>query len=325
LILQIPCRPAGDFLFLRSMEGVVVKSKGLWYQVETSIGETFDCRLKGKFKLKTTNITNPIAVGDRVLMMEDAGNAEAKIIYDILPRENYIIRLSPKKKGHSQIIAANIDLAIILATQKSPRTSLGFIDRFLVTAEAFRIPAAIVINKRDLLNSKEIEALSEKLKEYENLHYQTLIISSFEGNDLLKLKQLLYQKTSLLSGHSGVGKSTLINQLIPGIKQKTAEISSFADKGVHTTTFAERFRVADQSFIIDTPGIKELGLAEIEQNELSHYFPELREFLGKCRFNDCSHTHEPGCAMAVAYKQGKISQSRYESYLSMLMSEDNRR
>ena len=310
---------------MREMKGTVVKSMGLWYRVESSDGSLYDCRLKGKFKLIDKKITNPVAVGDYVELINDEGSPGKKIIVDISPRSNYMIRVSPKKKGHSHIIAANIDLAIIIATQASPRTSLGFIDRFLVTAEAFRIPAAIVINKSDLLTPKEIEGLSEKLKEYENLNYKTLIVSSFNENDMLKIKELLHKKTSLLSGHSGVGKSTIINKIIPYADQKTAEISSFADKGVHTTTFAERFRLDDQSFIIDTPGIKELGLAEIEQNEMSHYFPELRQFLGKCRFNDCSHTHEPGCAMAEAYEEGKISYSRYDSYLSMLMSEDNRR
>lgn len=298
---------------------------GLWYRVASRDGTMYDCRLKGKFKLIDKKITNPIAVGDHVSLIDDEGSPGKKIIADIAPRSNYMIRISPKKKGHSHIIAANIDLAIIIATQATPRTSLGFIDRFLVTTEAFRIPAAIVINKSDLLDQATMEALTKKLKEYEALNYQTLIISAFDETSIQQLKQMLFKKTTLLSGHSGVGKSTLINKIITYADQQTAEVSSFADKGVHTTTFAERFQLDDESFIIDTPGIKELGLAEIEKNELSHYFPELRAFLGKCRFNNCSHTHEPGCAMADACAEGSISQSRYDSYLSMLMSEDNRR
>ena len=307
------------------MQATVVKSMGLWCQVETSEGQSFQCRLKGKFKLEDKKLSNPLAVGDEVMLIEDEGNPGAQIISEILPRENYMIRTSPKKKGHSHIIAANLDQAILIATLATPKTSLGFIDRFLVTAEAFRIPAVILCNKKDLLDSEEIDGLKAKLREYEALNYQTMIISSFDAEDINKVKGLLKNKTSLLSGHSGVGKSSIINQLIPTANQKTSEISSFADKGVHTTTFAERFKVDSNSFIIDTPGIKELGLAEIEKDELSHYFPELRELLGQCRFNNCSHTHEPGCAIADAYEAGKISQSRYDSYLSMLMGDDNRR
>ena len=307
------------------MEGTVTKSMGLWYIVEGNDGNTYQCRLKGKFKLENKKISNPVAVGDQVEIIEDEGNAEAWIISKILPRENYIIRTSPKKKGHGHIIASNIDLAVILVTVANPRTSLGFIDRFLVTAEAFRIPAMILCNKIDLLSKEELEGLKEKMKEYEVLGYKTGFISALNEKDISDFKSVLLSQTTLISGHSGVGKSTLVNQLIPEADQKTSEISEFSEKGMHTTTFAERFKVADNSFIIDTPGIKELGLAEIEKEELSHYFPELRELLGQCKFNNCTHTHEPGCAIASAYEAGEISQSRYDSYLSMLLGDDNRR
>ena len=307
------------------MQGTVTKSMGLWYLVEGADGISYQCRLKGKFKLDNKKISNPVAVGDRVKLIEDEGNAEAWIISEILPRENYIIRTSPKKKGHGHIIASNIDLAVVVATVANPRTSLGFIDRFLVTAEAFRIPAMILCNKIDLLSEKELIGLKEKMKEYEVLGYKTGYISALNSKDVEDFKKILFNQTTLISGHSGVGKSTLVNQLIPEADQKTSEISEFSEKGIHTTTFAERFKVAENSYIIDTPGIKELGLAEIEKEELSHYFPELRELLGQCKFNNCTHTHEPGCAIAAAYEEGKISQSRYDSYLSMLMGDDNRR
>ncbi|WP_420581998.1 ribosome small subunit-dependent GTPase A [Reichenbachiella sp.] len=307
------------------MQGTVTKSMGLWYLVEGDDSSIYQCRLKGKFKLENKKISNPVAVGDKVEMIEDEGNAEAWIISKILPRENYIIRTSPKKKGHGHIIASNIDLAVVVATVANPRTSLGFIDRFLVTAEAFRIPAMILCNKIDLLSEEELVGLKEKMKEYEILGYQTAFISALDPNDIESFKKSIANQTTLISGHSGVGKSTIVNQLIPEAEQKTSEISEFSEKGIHTTTFAERFKVADKSYIIDTPGIKELGLAEIENGELSHYFPELRELLGECKFNNCTHTHEPGCAIAAAYERGEISQSRYDSYLSMLLGDDNRR
>lgn len=298
---------------------------GLWYLVEGSDGKTYSCRLKGKFKLQNKKISNPVAVGDQVEFIDDPGNPEAQIISDILPRRNYIIRNSPKKKGHGHIIASNLDLAIVVVTVANPKTSLGFIDRFLVTAEAFRIPAMILCNKIDLLEPDELNALKIKMQEYEKLGYKVGYISALNTTDIESFKSELDNQTSLISGHSGVGKSTIINQLIPEADQKTSEISDFSEKGTHTTTFAERFKLADNTYIIDTPGIKELGLAEIESEELSHYFPELRALLGQCKFNNCTHTHEPGCAIAAAYEAGNISQSRYDGYISMLIGDDNRR
>lgn len=298
---------------------------GLWYEVEGEDHHTYTCRLKGKFKLQDKKISNPVAVGDRVELASDPGNADAHIITSIQERENYMIRVSPKKKGHGHLIAANIDQALVMATLSEPRTSFGFIDRFLVTAEAFRIPAAILCNKIDLLNQKLLENWKEKMLEYEVLGYKVVFTSSIAQQLPKSVEELLTGKTSLISGHSGVGKSTFINQVAPDAEQKTSEISDFVGKGTHTTTFAQRFKVSDDTYIIDTPGIKELGLAEIEADELSHYFPEMRKYLGNCKFNNCTHTHEPGCAIAEAYESGEVSQTRYDSYLSMLLGDDNRR
>ena len=307
------------------MQGIVTKSMGLWYEVENQQGKSFTSRLKGKFKLENKKITNPVAVGDQVIISEDPGDKNSWIISEILPRRNYMLRTSPKKKGHSHMIASNIDQAILMATVARPRTSLGFIDRFLVTAEAFRIPGVIICNKMDLLSKEEQIGLREKMTEYSELGYLVEYISAIDQSDIPKINALLEKKTSLLSGHSGVGKSTLVNKLAPQAQQKTAEISDFVNKGVHSTTFAQRFRVFDDTYIIDTPGIKELGISEIESHELSHYFPELRKYLVQCKFNNCTHTHEPGCAIAGAFEAGEISGTRYDSYLSMLIGEDNRR
>ena len=307
------------------LEAIVTKSMGLWYEVFGSNGIHYTCRLKGRFRIEDKTITNPVAVGDRVSIIRDAGNPEHMIINKIHNRENYIIRRSPKKKGHSHIIAANIDQAILIATMAYPRTSIGFIDRFLVTAEAFRIPAVVIFNKKDLMDDEQYETTSALIEEYEKIGYPCFLICAHDLKDISSVGEILNGKTSLLSGHSGVGKSTFINALIPEVEQSTGKISNFANKGVHTTTFAERFPINDSSFIIDTPGIKELGLAEIETDELSHYFPELRGLLGNCKFNNCTHTHEPGCAIEEAYQSGKISATRYDSYLGMLLEDDNRR
>ncbi|MFY0654974.1 MAG: ribosome small subunit-dependent GTPase A [Cyclobacteriaceae bacterium] len=307
------------------MTGTVIKSMGLWYEVTDESRKKYNCRLKGKFKLQGKKISNPIAVGDRVTIAKDEADDEAWLIEDILPRDNYIIRKSPKKKGHSHIIASNVDQAVLIATLSTPKTSFGFIDRFLVTAEAFRIPAIIVFNKKDLLEKEELEELDLVKMEYKMIGYDSLVMSIVENDGVEEFKALLSGKTTLLSGHSGVGKSTIINTLISDADQKISEISEFSNKGIHTTTFAEMFYVDNTSRLIDTPGIKELGLAEIEKDELTHYFPELRDLFGKCKFHNCTHTHEPGCAIEEAYKEGNITPSRYDSYLSMLADDDNRR
>ncbi|MFK7952062.1 MAG: ribosome small subunit-dependent GTPase A, partial [Ekhidna sp.] len=244
------------------------------------------------------------------------------VITEIEERDNYVIRQSPRKKGHDHIIASNIDQGVLVVTLKMPRTSVGFIDRFLITLEAYRIPGVIIFNKSDLYGRKELD-LYEKLKGvYEDLGYQ-VFITSFE-NEVSSVKDIFSSKTSLISGHSGAGKSTLINKLIPSAEQEVNQVSGFANKGVHTTTFAQLFYLDDKSALIDTPGIKELGLSEIESEELSHYFPEMRQFLGKCKFHNCLHENEPKCAVRDAVG-GAVSLKRYESYLAILRTEDSRR
>lgn len=307
------------------MEGRVIKSTGSWYSVMTERGTTYPCRLRGKFKLQGMKVTNPIAVGDKVIFEMENEAEQTGLITEILPRQNYIVRKSPQKSAFGHLIATNIDQAILMATLAFPKTSLGFIDRFMVSAETFRIPAALVFNKADLLNEEMRGVLQELSDIYDQIGYKTLLVSALSEEGVKDFEDLLQGKTSLLSGHSGVGKSTLINKIAPYINQKTAEVSTFANKGVHTTTFAEMFEVEKDTFIIDTPGIKELGLLEVYDEELSHYFPEMRELFGKCKYYNCTHTHEPGCAIIDAFSKGKIAPSRYESYLSMLQDEDNRR
>lgn len=308
------------------MQGTVVRSTGAWYEVRNENGQIVTCRLRGKFKTKDLKITNPIAVGDKVVWEWESSRQDVGIITDILPRDNYIIRKSVHKNTHGHLLAANLDQAMIIVSLISPRTSLGFVDRFLVSAEAFRIPAVVVFNKIDLLDD-EAYAYQNELKEiYEQIGYQCLETSASKNIGIEALARMLEGKVTLLSGHSGVGKSSLINRLNPALHLKTSEVSTFANKGVHTTTFAEMFELNEHTFIIDTPGIKELGLAEIEPDELSHYFPEMRQFLGECKFGRrCSHTHEPACRVVQAVEQGEIAISRYESYLSMLAGEDNRK
>ncbi len=305
------------------MKGLVVKSTGSWYRVQTGSGEQFDARLRGKFKLDNKKITNPIAVGDEVILETQR---DEWVIVDIVERRNYIVRQSPRKKHHDHLIATNLDQAVVLATLKQPRTSLGFIDRFLVTLEAFRIPGVIIFNKTDLLNDEELDELGYLCFIYEQkVGYPCFQISLRDDQVSEEVKSVFSGKRTLISGHSGAGKSTLINLLIPEADQKTAEVSNFANKGVHTTTFAEMFFMDEQSGIIDTPGIKELGLAEIEREELAHYFPEMRDYLGQCKFHNCLHVNEPGCKVQEALEEGKITEERFSSYLSMLEGDDNRR
>ncbi len=305
------------------MKGTVVKTTGSWYEVRDDSGCLYRCRLKGKFKAQDLKVTNPIAVGDRVIV-EVGDHQHTHIINEILPRENYLIRASVKHPEIGHILASNIDQAIIIATLRKPKTSLGFIDRYLVSAETFRIPSLIVFNKVDQYKKSQLKELDDIQETYENIGYRTLATSFTEHIGIDNLRSQLNGKTSLLSGHSGVGKSTLLNLLIPEADQKVNPISGFSSKGVHSTTFAEMFTLNRDSFIIDTPGIKELGLMEIGQEELSHYFPEMRALLGNCKYHNCTHTHEPGCAI-IAQINRTIPESRYLSYLSMLENEDNRR
>jgi ribosome biogenesis GTPase len=304
------------------MKALVTKTTGLWYEVRSDKGRHI-ARLRGKFKLDNKKITNPIAVGDWVKIEPNEGHANEWVIEEITPRNNYIARLSPRKKGHTHLIASNIDQALVFFTFHTPRTSIGFVDRVLVTLEAFRIPAVIVLNKTDLCSADELAQWKSVAEAYEKLGYTCIQTSLTQHPN--EIKPVLSQKTTLIVGHSGTGKSTLINQLVPGANQEVNEVSSFANKGIHTTTFAEMFFIDEHTRLIDTPGIKELGLAEIEPDELDHYFPEMRAYLGQCKFHDCRHTEEPGCLIKLKVDAGEIAYFRYESYLSMMYSDDNRK
>src|SRR5690606_5945394 len=304
--------------------GRVIKSTGSWYLVRVG-EEDIQARLRGKFKQDNLKLTNPIAVGDYVELALEENQATA-VISEILPRENYIIRKSTRKTNFSHILASNIDQAFLIITLRNPRTSLGFIDRFLVSTESFRIPTTLVVNKMDIIKKElDLEFLQDIKEIYEPLGYPVLTISATEGKGLEEdFKQLLQGKTTLFSGHSGVGKSTLLNRLVPEANQATKEVSGFTTKGVHTTTFAEMFDY-EGGYIIDTPGIKEFGILDIEEQELSHYFVELRQYLGQCRYNDCRHVNEPGCVVLEKLEEGYIHPYRYDSYVRILNEEDSYR
>ena len=305
--------------------GLVMRSTGSWYDVRTVEGNIMQCRLKGKFKIMGLKVTNPIAVGDRVVYEIEDENRNTGMISEILPRENYIIRKSVHKTAHGHLLATNIDQAVLIATLTFPRTSLGFIDRFLVAAESFRIPTILVFNKLDLLNEEQIAYQQELTQLYESLNYPCIFTSAVEGSGVNDFFEVLKGKVSLVAGHSGVGKSTLVNSIAPDLDLPTSNVSTFANKGVHTTTFAEMFEIAPETFIIDSPGIKELGLADMEKEEISHYFPEMLALINQCRFNNCLHLDEPNCVIKEAVMEGEIAQSRYFSYLSMMDGGDNRK
>jgi len=306
------------------MKGFVIRSTGSWYDVLAENGNIYACRTRGKLRLSGFRTTNPIAVGDNILFDLEASETEG-LIYTIENRDNYIIRKSIKNKNQGHIIAANIDQTVLVVTVTLPRTSLGFIDRFLVSAEAFRIPQILIFNKSDLLSSKELKKQDAYIELYQKIGVDCLVASATQKTGIDEIRERLNGKKSLFSGHSGVGKSTLVNCIAPDLNLKTSDVSSFSEKGVHTTTFAEMFNLGEDTFIIDTPGIKELGLINIEQDEISDYFPEMRALIGECKFHNCQHTHEPGCAIKQAIEDGKVAESRYKSYLSMLENDDNRR
>lgn len=305
------------------MRGLVIKSTGSWYQVQGENGNLYDCRIKGKFRTKGIKTTNPIAVGDWVNFELEA-EQQTGVIIDLEPRKNYIIRKSVNLSKQTQIIGANLDQAILVVTLASPPTSLGFIDRFLVTAEAYSIPAILVFNKLDLFSEDGLEILQEYKAIYTNIGYACYEVSAAEGTNIGEVIGLLKDKVTLVSGHSGVGKSTLINSIVPQASLRTGHISDWSDKGKHTTTFAEMIDLPFGGKLIDTPGIRELGIVDIEKHELSHFFPEMRAFLNKCRFNNCIHINEPGCMVLEAVENGEIEPSRYESYISMYNNDDNR-
>jgi ribosome biogenesis GTPase len=307
------------------MKGVVTKSTGSWYHVRTEDGKVWQCRIKGKFRIQGIKSTNPVAVGDYVdIEIEDESISQA-VIYNLYDRENYIVRKSINLSKQTHIIAANLDQAILVATLTNPRTSFGFIDRFLVTAEAYHIPTIIVFNKIDLLEQEDLDYLFEIKKMYENIGYKVMLCSTITLEGIDEIIGTVKDKNTLISGHSGVGKSSLINLLLPNANLRTSEISDYSSKGVHTTTFAEMFDLLDGGTIIDTPGIRELGVFDLQDELISHYFPEMREELKNCKFNNCMHLNEPGCAIKKAVDESRISLIRYESYLSILAKEDNRK
>ena len=303
------------------MKGVVIKSTGSWYQVKPIEGDTILCRIKGKFRLSGIKHTNPIAVGDEVEFELEENSANG-IIHKIFDRKNYIIRKASNLSKQTHIIASNIDQALLVVSLVQPQTSLGFIDRFLMTAEAYHIPTIIVVNKADLYGGPMIEILDDLISMYQKIGYTCFETSSVTGLNTDKLKQLLNNKTTLLSGHSGVGKSSLLNAISPGLNLKVGEISNFSQKGTHTTTFAEMFELTFGGSIIDTPGIKEFGIVDFNDAEISHYFKEMRPFLNQCRFNNCKHHNEPDCAIKAAIEVGTIRPERYENYIKILTKQD---
>jgi len=305
------------------MQGLVIKSTGSWYTVLGDDQKRYDCRIKGKFRMKGLVSTNPVAVGD-IVNFEIEPEQETAVISKVHQRRNYIIRKSINLSKQVQIIATNLDQACLVVTLASPRTSLGFIDRFLVTAEAYRIPAVLIFNKLDLFSEEGLEILDNYMSLYEGIGYKCLAVSAINGTNLDQLEVLLKDKTTLFSGHSGVGKSSLINKIIPGKELRTGEISDWSDTGKHTTTFAEMFELPFGGKLIDTPGIRELGITDIEPHELGHFFPEMRALMNQCKFNNCVHINEPGCAVLRALENGDLEPTRYDSYQSIYFGNDTR-
>ncbi|MBO9152625.1 ribosome small subunit-dependent GTPase A [Chitinophaga sp. GCM10012297] len=303
------------------MQATIYKSTGSWYSAKTSEGDFLQARIKGLFKIdEDITSTNPIAVGDKVtIALEEGGNGPA-IITGIGNRRNYIVRSSPQGKHKKHIVASNLDQAMLVCTVKEPRTSQGFIDRFLVTAAAYHIPVILVFNKKDVYKAKEMEKFEHWKAVYEDIGYTVLLTAAGagEGEGIGELKDLLKDKTTLISGHSGVGKSTIINRLLPHLQLKTKNVSGWSGKGLHTTTFAEMFDLPDGGQLIDTPGVREFGIVDIPKTELSHYFLEMQPYLPNCQFNNCIHMDEPGCAVKEAVEAGEIDLERYVSYASIL-------
>ena len=306
------------------MRALVYKSTGSWYTVKDETGKFLNARMKGVFKIDDITSTNPVSVGDDVDIEMENEVESTVVITKIHDRNNYINRQSPRFKHQHHIVAANIDQSILVATLKEPRTSQGFVDRFLVASEMYHVPVVIVINKADLFRKKEEEQFEKWKNMYEGIGYNVKSISVKENKGIAEVKELLKDKTSLLSGHSGVGKSSFLNLILPELNLKTAGISGWSGKGQHTTTFAEMFDLPFGGKIIDTPGMREFGLVDISKQELSHYFPEMRARLNKCQFNNCLHMNEPGCAVKEAVADGEIDEDRYVSYVNILDSIEER-
>jgi ribosome biogenesis GTPase len=299
-----------------TMKALVYKSTGSWYTVKDDSGQWHNARMKGVFKIDNITSTNPVAVGDEVEIDLDG---EAMIV-EIHPRKNYINRQSPRVKFQHHIVASNLDQSLLVATLKEPKTSQGFIDRFLVASEMFHVNAMIAFNKSDLFKKKEQERFEEMKEMYKAVGYKVFLTSTKENTGIEELKTELKDKTTLISGHSGVGKSSLLNIIFPGMNLKTQGVSGWSGKGQHTTTFAEMFDLPFGGRIIDTPGMREFGLVDVSKQEVSHYFPEMRERLNDCQFNNCLHFNEPGCAIKEAVANGKISEDRYVSYVNIMES-----
>ena len=298
------------------MKGLVIKNTGSWYTVRTDDGRDIESKIKGNFRLKDIKSTNPVAVGDRVVIDINAeGTAFISAIED---RKNYIIRRASNLSKQAHIIAANLDQAMLIVTVNYPITTPIFIDRFLATAEAYRVPVKLVFNKIDRYLPEDVKQMEALIELYSAIGYPCAKLCAQKGEGLDALKADLKNRITLLSGHSGVGKSTLINQLIPGVNLRTGDISEYHNKGMHTTTFSEMIPLPEGGYLIDTPGIKGFGTIEMEDTEISHYFPEIFQQSANCRFNNCTHRHEPGCAVLEAVKEGVISESRYKSYLNIL-------
>jgi ribosome biogenesis GTPase len=306
------------------MKALVMKSTGSWYEVLANDGRIYPARIRGKIRLEEIRETNPVAVGDYV-EIETTDTGTETVITRILPRENYIARKAVKKSGQLHVLAANIDQALLVVSISFPRTSLGFVDRFIVSAEAFRIPQIIVFNKQDLLTEDEKQFVDELVDLYMSLGIRCIVTSALHDSQD-NLRNIINHKKTLITGHSGSGKSTLLNKLTGNSKQRTSEVSEFTSKGTHTTTFAEMFDIGDNTYVIDTPGIKEMGMVDIKPEEVSDYFVEMRERRLNCKFGArCLHVNEPDCAVKDAVENGEIAITRYQSYLSIVSGDDNRK
>jgi ribosome biogenesis GTPase len=306
------------------MRGLVFKSTGSWYSVRDEQGKFWNARIKGVLKLDEITSTNPVAVGDWVQLEVEEEEVGTAMILHIEPRSNYLHRQSPRHKHQHHIVASNLDQSMLIVTVKNPKTSTGFMDRCLVASEMYHVPSLIVCNKADVYGPKELAIFEEWVRVYSGAGYPVLLVSAESGQGMEALQESLHGKTTLVTGHSGVGKSTLLNQFLPGLNRRTQDVSAWSGKGLHTTTFAEMFELPGGGKIIDTPGMREFGLVNLERAELSHYFPEMRRLLHGCQFNNCLHLNEPDCAVKSAVRDGAIDEKRYLSYVNLLESIDDR-